>query len=66
MHPDDTPIFARACAHYPDLSVTVARTPIGTYRVTFEDTDARAVIESRVFEKCMRAYEHAQTLINQA
>ena len=66
MHPDDTPLFARACAHYPELHVTVARTPIGTYRVIFEDTDARAVIESRIFEKCVRAHEYAYTLINQA
>jgi hypothetical protein len=65
MHATDTPIFARACAHYPELRVTVARTPIGTYRVTFTDTDADAVIETRVFEKCMRAYECAQKLINQ-
>ena len=66
MHSDDTPIIARACAHYPELSVTVSKTPIGTYRVTFRDNEADAVIESRIFEKCMRAYEHAQTLINQA
>ena len=66
MHPDDTPITARACAHYPELHVTVSKTPIGTYRVTFHDDEAGAVIESRIFEKCMRAYEHAQTLINQA
>lgn len=66
MHPDDKPIIARACAHHPELRVTVARTPIGTYRVAFEDTDARAVIETRVFEKCVRAHEYAYTLINQA
>lgn len=66
IHPDDSVIFRRACVNYPDLSVSVARTPIGTYRATFHDDEACAVIESRVFEKCMRAYEHAQTLINQA
>ena len=68
MHPDDTPITARACAHYPELHVTVARTTIGTYRVTFRDADADAdaVIESRIFEKCVRAHEYAYTLINQA
>ena len=66
MHANDTPILARACAHYPDLRVTVARTPIGTYRVTFRDEDADAVIESRVFQKCVRAHEYAYALINQA
>ena len=66
MHPDDTPVFARACAHYPDLHVTVSKTPIGTYRVTFRDNEADAVIESRVFQKCVRAHEYAYTLINQA
>ena len=66
MHPDDTPIIARACAHYPDLHVTVSKTPIGTYRVTFEDTDARAVIESRIFTSAARAEEHARMLADQA
>jgi len=31
------------------LSVTVGRTPIGTFRVVFCDTDADAVIQVRVF-----------------
>lgn len=66
MHATDTPITARACAHYPELRVTVARTPIGTYRVTFTDTDADAVIESRVFTSAARAEEHARMLADQA
>jgi len=47
------------------LSVTVSRTPIGTFRVVFRDTEADAIIETRVFDKCTRAYEYAQRLINQ-
>ena len=66
MHANDTTIFSRACAHYPELRVIVARTPIGTYRATFIDTDADAVIETRVFQKCVRAHEYAYALINQA
>ena len=62
---DESMVFGRACVNHPELSVTVGRTPIGTFRVVFRDTEADAVIESRVFEKCMRAYEHAQRLINQ-
>lgn len=61
----DSVVFRRACVNHPDLSVTVSRTPIGTYRMTFRDDDADAVIETRVFEKCMRAYECAQKLIDQ-
>lgn len=61
----DSIVFRRACANHPDLSVTVARTPIGTYRMTYQDDDAGNVIETRIFEKCMRAYECAQKLINQ-
>lgn len=61
----DSIIFSRACINYPDLSVTVARTPIGTYRMTFRDNEAGAIIETRIFEKCMSAYESAQILINQ-
>ena len=66
MHPDDTPIIARACVHYPDLHVTVSKTPIGTYRVTFRDDEADAVIESRIFTSAARAEEHARMLADQA
>ena len=62
----DSIVFRRACVNHPDLSVTVARTPIGTYRMTFRDDEAGAIIETRIFEKCMRAYECAQQLIDQA
>jgi len=43
----------------------VSRAPIGTYRVTFTDTDAYAVIEQRIFKTCVRATEYAHTLVNQ-
>lgn len=61
----DSIIFSRACVNHPDLSVTVSRTVIGTYRMTFRDDEAGAIIETRIFDKCMRAYECAQILINQ-
>lgn len=62
---DDSVIFARPCVNYPDLSVSVARTAIGTYRMTFRDDEAGAIIETRIFTSCMRAYDVAQLLINQ-
>lgn len=62
---DDSVIFARTCVNHPDLSVSVARTIIGTYRMTFRDDDAGAIIETRIFTSCMRAYDAAQLLINQ-
>ena len=62
INPNDTPITARAC---PDdgLAVVVSRTLLGTYRVTFRDTDADQTIETRVFNTCMRAAEYAWTLM---
>ena len=62
---DDSVVFGRACVNHPELTVTVGKTPVGTFRVVFRDTDANAVIESRVFNKCMSAYAYAQRLINQ-
>lgn len=62
----DNVIFARQCVNYPELSVSVSRTILGTYRMVFRDNDADAVIETRIFKTCMRAYEVAQLLINQA
>lgn len=61
----DLMVFRRACANHPGLSVSVCKTPMGTYRTVFRDDEADSVIETRVFEKCMRAYEYAQRLINQ-
>lgn len=61
----DSIIFSRACVNHPDLSVTVSRTVIGTYRMTFRDDEAGAIIETRIFDKCMRAYECARMLIDQ-
>ncbi len=61
----DSIIFRRACVNHPELSVSDGKTPIGTYRTIFRDDEADAVIETRVFEKCMRAYEYAQQLISQ-
>ena len=63
---NDQTIWARACPKYPELSVSVSRTAIGTYRVVFRDHDAGAVIESRVFNSCARATEHAHNLLDQA
>lgn len=60
----DETIWARQCAHYPELSVSVSRTAIGTYRVVFRDNDA--AIESRVFNSCVRATQHAHNLLDQA
>jgi hypothetical protein len=40
----DAEILALASAA-DGLAVTVGRTPIGTFRVTFRDTDAGAIIE---------------------
>ena len=62
---DDSVIFARPCVNHPDLSVSVTRTIIGTYRMVFRDDDAGAIIETRIFTSCMRAYDAAQLLINQ-
>lgn len=61
----DSMVFRRACVNHPELSVSVGKTPIGAYRTVFRDDEADVVIETRVFEKCMRAYEYAQQLINQ-
>ena len=65
MSTQDTPIWARACTRYPELHVTVARTIIGTYRVTFRDADADAVVETRIFNRCTPATEYAHKLLNQ-
>jgi len=62
---NDVVIFGRACVNHPELNVSVGRTLLGTFRVVFRDNEAGAVIETRVFDKCMRAYEYAQRLINQ-
>lgn len=61
----DSMVFRRACVNHPELSASVGKTPIGTYRMVFRDDEVGAVIETRVFEKCMCAYEYAQRLINQ-
>ena len=62
IHPNDTVITARAC---PDdgLAVAVSRTLLGTYRVTFRDTDAGQTIETRIFNTATRASEYAWTLM---
>lgn len=60
----DTEIFALASAA-DGLGVTVGRTPIGTFRVVFRDTDAGAVIETRVFTDRDRAIGFASRLIPQ-
>ena len=45
------------------LAVMVGRTPIGTFRVTFIDTDADAIIETMVFVARDRAIDYARGLI---
>jgi hypothetical protein len=58
----DTPITRRVDAA-DGLSVTLTRTLLGTWRVVFCDTDADAVIESRVFSTRENAEWFASTLI---
>jgi hypothetical protein len=62
VYPQDVVISARAC---PDdgLAVAVSRTILGTYRVTFRDTDADQTIETRVFSSAVAATEYSWTLI---
>ena len=60
----DAEILALASAA-DGLAVTVGRTPIGTFRVTFLDTDADAIIETRVFTDRDRAIDYARGLIPQ-
>lgn len=61
----DTPLWRAPCANHPDLSVTVSRTVIGTYRMTFRDDDAGAIIETRIFNSADRANDCARMLIDQ-
>jgi hypothetical protein len=60
--PNDTPILRRVDTA-DGLSVTLTRTPLGTWRVIFCDTDTDAVIESRVFSTRENAEWFASTLI---
>jgi hypothetical protein len=60
--PNDTPITRRVDTA-DGLSVTLTRTLLGTWRVVFCDTDAGAVIESRVFSTRENAEWYASTLI---
>jgi len=60
--PNDIPITRRVDAS-DGLSVTLTRTLLGTWRVVFCDTDADAVIESRVFTHRDSAEFYASTLI---
>ena len=60
--PNETPILRRVDVA-DGLSVTLTRTLLGTWRVIFCDTDADAVIESRVFSRRDSAEFYASTLI---
>jgi hypothetical protein len=60
----DAEILALASAA-DGLAVTVGRTPIGTYRVVFRDTDAGETIGVRVFTDADRAIRYARGLIPQ-
>jgi hypothetical protein len=62
---NETVIWARPCVNNPELSLTVSRTDIGTYRVTFRDHDADQTIEQRIFVKCIAATEYAHKLMVQ-
>lgn len=62
INPQDTVITARACPN-DGLAVAVSRTLLGTYRVTFRDTDADQTIETRIFTSAVRAGEYAWTLM---
>jgi hypothetical protein len=57
----DTPIITYVNV-FDGLSVQVSRTVIGTFRTVFRDTDADAVIESRVWTNQARAEEYAMRL----
>ena len=61
---DDSVVFGRACVNHPELTVSVGKTPMRTFRVVFRDSETGSVIETRVFDKCMSAYAYAQRLIN--
>ena len=61
----DSPLWRAPCANYPDLSVTVSRTVIGTYRMVFRDDEAGAVIETRIFTSRAVADAYARRLVNQ-
>jgi hypothetical protein len=63
---NETIIWESSCPNHPDLSLTVSRTPIGEYRVTFRDDDADQIIEQRIFVKCVEAMEYALKLLVQA
>ena len=65
IHPQDVVITSRACPS-DGLAVAVSRTLLGTYRVTFRDTDADQTIETRVFTTAVRATEYSWTLIPHA
>ena len=60
----DAEILALASAA-DGLAVTVGRTQIGTFRVVFRDTDADAIIETRVLTDRERAIGFARGLIPQ-
>ena len=61
----DSPLWRAPCANHPDLSVTVSRTVIGTYRMVFRDDEARAIIETRIFNSSSAADNYARMLLNQ-
>jgi hypothetical protein len=61
----DSPVWRAPCANHPDLSVTVSSTVIGTYRMVFRDDEARAIIETRIFNSSSAADNFARMLLNQ-
>jgi hypothetical protein len=61
----DSPIWRAPCANHPELSVTVSRTVLGTYRLVFRDDEAGAIIETRIFTSPVVADDCARRLLNQ-
>ena len=61
----DSPLWRAPCTNHPDLSVTVSRTVLGTYRMVFRDDEAGAIIETRIFTSPSAADSCARMLLNQ-
>tara|TARA_R110000868_G_scaffold11327_1_gene55434 strand:- start:302 stop:499 length:198 start_codon:yes stop_codon:yes gene_type:complete len=61
----DELIWRAPCVNHPELSVTVSRTAVGTYCMMFRDDDARAIIETRIFNYRDSAESCAHRLMTQ-
>ena len=63
INPNDTVLITRTDPEN-GLIVAVSLTLLGTYRVTFRDTDAGQTIETRVFNSAARAGDYAASLVS--